>query len=150
METSYFCFPPVPENTWVPDQINNSTLFACSPKLLKNNHHCFVFVYLANAQWLYTRFCRAPSHAASYHIQSWLISFWLWTELIAVLFPNSFWFYSWKRLDYWESLVVPGSVCEQDNHGFQFKLSLLMQVLYKSYSHFPLQILVVLPIPYFF
>lgn len=116
METSYFCFSPVPENTWVPDQINNSTLCACSLKLLKNNHHCFVFVYLANAQWLYTRFCRAPSHAASYHIQSWLISFWLWTELIAVLFPNSFWFYS--SLNYCESLLL-SSICEQDNCEFQ-------------------------------
>ena len=54
--------------------------------------------------------------AASYHIQSWLISLWLWTELIAVLFPNSFWFYS--RLNYCESLLL-SSICEQDNREFQ-------------------------------
>ena len=54
--------------------------------------------------------------AASYHIQSWLISLWLWTELIAVLFPNSFWFYS--SLNYCESLLL-SSICEQDNREFQ-------------------------------
>ena len=31
---------------------------------------------------------------------------------------NSLWVYSWTRLDYWESLVIPGSFCEQDNREF--------------------------------
>ena len=36
-----------------------------------------------------------------------------------VLSSNSFWFYVRKRLDC-ESLVIPGSIHEQDNSEFQF------------------------------